>query len=58
MGRRKKTMTAKKYQPPKSISADHQDFLIKVGRRLKDVREERGFSIYKLCKDLGVSRTG
>ena len=51
-------MTTKKYQPPKSISVDHQEFLNKVGCKLKEVREGRGVSIYKLCKNSGVSRTG
>jgi hypothetical protein len=46
----------KKYQAPKKISPEHQEFLINIGLGLKALREDKKISIYHLSDALKISR--
>jgi len=46
----------KQYQPPKEIKAEHQEFIDKVGDRLKQIRESKEMSAARLAKDSKLSR--
>lgn len=45
-----------KYKPPKSIRAEHQEFMLKIGLKLQAIRKERNISISSLSTELGISR--
>lgn len=46
----------KLYQPPKEIKAEHQEFIKKVGDRLKQIRESKEMSASRLAKESNLSR--
>ena len=46
----------KKYQPPKKISPEHQEFLTNIGLGLQALRNGKNISIYQLSDTLGISR--
>jgi len=46
----------KVYQPPKEIKADHQEFIKKIGDRLKQIRENKKMSASRLARDSKLSR--
>ena len=46
----------KQYQPPKEVKAEHQEFIKKVGDRLKQIRESKELSAARLAKDSNLSR--
>lgn len=48
----------KKYQPPKEIKPEHQDFLSNIGLRLHALRKSKKISSAKLAKQVGISRNG
>lgn len=45
-----------KYQPPKSIRAEHQQFMLIIGLKLQELRKNNNISISLLSKELGISR--
>lgn len=45
-----------KYQPPKSIRTEHQEFMKKIGLKLQEQRKNRGISISSLSTEIGISR--
>lgn len=49
-------MNSQKYQPPKPVSPAHKAFLVKIGNKLKTLREERNLTISFLETELGISR--
>lgn len=48
--------TSKKYQPPKDILPEHQEFVSAIGSKLKKIRVDRGLSIIDVSKALNASR--
>lgn len=46
----------KQYQPPKEIKAEHQEFIKKIGDRLKQIREGKEMSASRLAKESKLSR--
>ena len=46
----------KQYQPPKEIKAEHQEFINKIGDRLKQIRESKEMSASRLAKESKLSR--
>ena len=46
----------KKYQAPKEISPEHQEFLTKIGLGLQAIRKEKNISISHLSSELKISR--
>lgn len=46
----------KGYQPPKEILPIHQEFMAKVGNKLKELRMNKQVSISELCRQVGGSR--
>jgi DNA-binding XRE family transcriptional regulator len=48
--------TKKKYHPPKEIRPEHQEFMIKLGIKLQNIRNEKHISISHLSSELGISR--
>lgn len=46
----------KQYQPPKEIKAEHQEFIKKIGDRLKQNREGKEMSASRLAKESKLSR--
>jgi len=48
----------KRYQPPKQIKIEHQEFLLKVGMKLQGLRKEKDISSSGLAKQVGISRNG
>jgi DNA-binding XRE family transcriptional regulator len=51
-------ISAKKYQPPKQIDSGHQEFLLKIGLELQELRKENNISASALAKSAGISRNG
>ena len=49
-------MSQSKYQPPKEVQEEHQEFFTKIGKKLKAIREEKSITITKLSEDLKISR--
>lgn len=49
-------MSQSKYQPPKVVQPEHREFFIKIGSRLKAIREGKSITITKLSEDLKISR--
>ncbi len=49
-------LSTKKYQAPKEIKPEHQEFLTKIGLELEKLRKDSNISPSKLCKVLGISR--
>ena len=49
-------MMSQKYQPPKPVSPSHKEFLVKIGDKLKTLRDERNLTISFLEAELGISR--
>lgn len=46
-----------KYHPPKQVRPEHKDFLLRIGKRLKELREEEKHSLNHLAELLHMSRT-
>ncbi len=46
----------KLYQPPKEIKAEHQEFINRIGEKLKQIRENKEMSAARLAKDSKLSR--
>ncbi|MEI6049362.1 MAG: helix-turn-helix transcriptional regulator [Bacteroidota bacterium] len=46
----------KKYQAPKEICPEHQEFLTNIGLGLQALRKEKNISISHLSDALGISR--
>lgn len=46
----------KKYQAPKEICPEHQEFLTNIGLGLQALRKEKNISISHLSDTLGISR--
>ena len=46
----------KKYQAPKEICPEHQEFLTNIGLGLQSLRKEKNISISHLSDTLGISR--
>ena len=46
----------KKFQAPKEICPEHQEFLINIGLGLQALRKEKNISISHLSDALGISR--
>jgi ribosome-binding protein aMBF1 (putative translation factor) len=46
----------KLYQPPKEIMAEHQEFINRIGDKLKQIREREEMSASRLAKDSKLSR--
>jgi len=49
-------MNPQKYQPPKTVLPSHKAFLEKVGKKFKDLRDEKNISIASLAGELEISR--
>ena len=49
-------MAKSKYQPPKVVQEEHQEFFKKIGSRLKEIREARDVTITQLSTNLKISR--
>ena len=49
-------MNPHKYQPPKPVLPGHKAFLEKVGKKFKDLRDEKNIGISSLAKELSISR--
>ncbi len=50
------SISNKNWQPPKKVLPEHSEFLSCIGNELKRLREKKGLSISKLCKELSISR--
>ena len=46
----------KKYQAPKKVCPEHQEFLTNIGLGLQALRKEKNISISHLSDTLGISR--
>jgi DNA-binding XRE family transcriptional regulator len=51
-------ISTKKYQPPKQIDSGHQEFLLKIGLELQELRKKSHISASALAKRAGISRNG
>ena len=49
-------MAKSKYQPPKVVQEEHQEFFKKIGSKLKEIREARDVTITQLSTHLKISR--
>jgi predicted transcriptional regulator len=47
----------KKWQKPKEIAPQHQEFINKVGEKLKSIRTEKNLSVSEAAKQYGMSRS-
>jgi predicted transcriptional regulator len=47
----------KKWQKPKEIAQQHQEFITKVGEKLKSIRLERKLSISEAAKQYDIPRS-
>ena len=56
MMEQEQNLPKKNWQPPKDVLPEHSDFLSGIGSELKRLREKKGLSISKLCKELSISR--
>jgi len=41
---------------PKEISPEHQELMIEIGTRIKELRKAKQLSYIKLAKQIGISR--
>ena len=41
---------------PKEISPEHQELMIEIGKRIKELRKAKQLSYIKLAKQIGISR--
>jgi transcriptional regulator with XRE-family HTH domain len=41
---------------PKEIAAEHQDLILEIGRRIRDLRKRKQLSYIELAKNIGISR--
>lgn len=47
----------KKWQKPKEIAPQHQEFITKVGEKLKAIRTKKKQSVLEVAKQYGMSRS-
>lgn len=53
----KVSSTKTNYQPPKQVLEEHQEFMTKLGGKLKELRIGRNLSVNALVKEIGISRS-
>ena len=41
---------------PKEIPQDHQELMIEIGKRLRELRKNKGMSYIEFAKQIGISR--
>ena len=46
----------KLYQPPKEIKAEHEEFINRIGDKLKQIRESKEMSAARMARDSKLSR--
>lgn len=46
----------KKYQPPKPVKSEHQEFMKKIGIKLLELRNNKNISLSELSREVGISR--
>ena len=47
---------SKKFQPPRKIMPEHQEFLSGIGLKLQELRKTNGISASGFSKQVGISR--
>ncbi|MHC1732800.1 MAG: helix-turn-helix transcriptional regulator [Bacteroidales bacterium] len=51
-----KVISKKTYQPPKEISSEHKELMMKIGKKLQELRKGKNLSSSGLAKELSISR--
>jgi DNA-binding XRE family transcriptional regulator len=51
-----KGLQRKKFQPPKDVKPEHQEFLSEIGLKLQQLRRTNGTSASGFSKQVGISR--
>ncbi len=49
-------LPSKKYQPPKEVKPEHQEFLSRIGSEILELKKKTGVGSEELCKQAGISR--
>lgn len=43
---------------PKDIPLEHQELMVKIGKRLRDLRKTKGLTYIEFAEQIGISRNG
>lgn len=43
---------------PKEIPIEHQELMIEIGKRLRDLRKTKGMTYIEFAEQIGISRNG